>query len=205
MLINTATFVKSYDHVKNCPNTPMPEYCFIGRSNVGKSSLINMLAGQNYLAKTSATPGKTRLINLFMINSAWYLADLPGYGFAKGSQTMRGELVDIINDYLTTRTNLACTFLLIDSRHEPQAIDIDFMEWLGENNIPFVIVFTKTDKLSKTGLQKNIELYKKELLTQWESMPQFFITSSTNKTGKKEILSFIDTTNKEVASFLRTR
>jgi len=195
MKINSAKFVISNTDVNKCPNEPYPEYAFIGRSNVGKSSLINMLTGHKNLAKTSGKPGKTQLINHFLINDNWYLVDLPGYGYAKVSKDKRKTFQKFIKDYFNKRMQLACTFVLIDSRHEPQKIDLEFMEFLGENGIPFCIVFTKTDKLGKTGLEKNLAHYKKVMLESWEEMPTTFLTSSVDSSGKKEILSFIGQVN----------
>ena len=195
MKINTAKFVISNTDVSKCPNQPYPEYAFIGRSNVGKSSLINMLTNHKNLAKTSGKPGKTQLINHFLINDNWYLVDLPGYGYAKVSKDKRRTFQKFIKDYFNKRMQLACTFVLIDSRHEPQKIDLEFMEFLGENGIPFCIVFTKTDKLGKTGLEKNLAHYKKVMLESWEEMPTTFLTSSVDSSGKKEILSFIGQVN----------
>jgi len=195
MKINSAKFVISNTDVGKCPNEPYPEYAFIGRSNVGKSSLINMLTGHKNLAKTSGKPGKTQLINHFLINDNWYLVDLPGYGYAKVSKDKRKTFQKFIKDYFNKRMQLACTFVLIDSRHEPQKIDLEFMEFLGENGIPFCIVFTKTDKLGKTGLEKNLAHYKKVMLESWEEMPTTFLTSSVDSSGKKEILSFIGQVN----------
>jgi GTP-binding protein len=195
MKINSAKFVISNTDVGKCPNEPYPEYAFIGRSNVGKSSLINMLTGHKNLAKTSGKPGKTQLINHFLINDNWYLVDLPGYGYAKVSKDKRKTFQKFIKDYFNKRMQLACTFVLIDSRHEPQKIDLEFMEFLGENGIPFCIVFTKTDKLGKTGLEKNLAHYKKVMLKNWEEMPTTFLTSSVDSSGKKEILSFIGQVN----------
>jgi GTP-binding protein len=195
MKINSAKFVISNTDVGKCPNEPYPEYAFIGRSNVGKSSLINMLTGHKSLAKTSGKPGKTQLINHFLINDNWYLVDLPGYGYAKVSKDKRKTFQKFIKDYFNKRMQLACTFVLIDSRHEPQKIDLEFMEFLGENGIPFCIVFTKTDKLGKTGLEKNLAHYKKVMLESWEEMPTTFLTSSVDSSGKKEILSFIGQVN----------
>lgn len=195
MKINSAKFVISNTDVSKCPNTPFPEYAFIGRSNVGKSSLINMLTGQKNLAKTSGKPGKTQLINHFLINENWHLVDLPGYGYAKVSKDKRKTFQKFIKDYFNKRMQLACSFVLIDSRHEPQKIDLEFMELLGENGIPFCIVFTKTDKLSKTVLEKNLAHYQKVMLESWEEMPTTFLTSSVNNEGKKEILSFIQKVN----------
>ena len=195
MKINSAKFVISNTDVGKCPNEPYPEYAFIGRSNVGKSSLINMLTGHKNLAKTSGKPGKTQLINHFLINDNWYLVDLPGYGYAKVSKDKRKTFQKFIKDYFNKRMQLACTFVLIDSRHEPQKIDLEFMEFLGENGIPFCIVFTKTDKLGNTGLEKNLAHYKKVMLESWEEMPTTFLTSSVDSSGKKEILSFIGQVN----------
>ena len=195
MTIKTAEFVISNTDYKRCPSPQMAEYAFIGRSNVGKSSLINALVNNKNLAKTSARPGKTQLINHFLINKTWYLVDLPGYGFAKISKTKRAEFHDMISEYLLNRTNLMCLFVLIDSRHNPQAIDQEFIQWLAENEIPFVLVFTKTDKLGKTVLLKNIEEYKLELLKQWEELPEIFITSAEKKTGVSEIATYIEQLN----------
>lgn len=195
MTIKTAEFVISNTDYKRCPSPQMAEYAFIGRSNVGKSSLINALVNNKNLAKTSARPGKTQLINHFLINKTWYLVDLPGYGFAKISKTKRAEFHDMISEYLLNRTNLMCLFVLIDSRHNPQAIDQEFIQWLAENEIPFVLVFTKGDKLGKTVLLKNIEEYKLELLKQWEELPKIFITSAEKKTGLSEIATYIEQLN----------
>ena len=195
MTIKTAEFVISNTDYKRCPSPQMAEYAFIGRSNVGKSSLINALVNNKNLAKTSARPGKTQLINHFLINKTWYLVDLPGYGFAKISKTKRAEFHDMISEYLLNRTNLMCLFVLIDSRHNPQAIDQEFIQWLAENEIPFVLVFTKRDKLGKTVLLKNIEEYKLELLKQWEELPKIFITSAEKKTGLSEITTYIEQLN----------
>ena len=195
MTIKTAEFVISNTDYKRCPSPQMAEYAFIGRSNVGKSSLINALVNNKNLAKTSARPGKTQLINHFLINKTWYLVDLPGYGFAKISKEKRAEFHDMISEYLLNRTNLMCLFVLIDSRHNPQAIDQEFIQWLAENEIPFVLVFTKTDKLGKTVLFKNIEEYKLELLKQWEELPKIFITSAEKKTGLSEIATYIEQLN----------
>ncbi len=196
MEIKTAKFIISNTEVKKCPQPEMPEYAFIGRSNVGKSSLINMLTGRKHLAKISSKPGKTQLINHFLINENWYLVDLPGYGYAKVPIQAKNKWLSFIQEYILTRRNLMCTFVLIDSRHAPQKIDEEFMENLGRNGIPFVIVFTKTDKISARKLEENIKVYKEKMLQTWESMPQYFITSSFKKIGKKEILDFIGDTNK---------
>lgn len=195
MKINSAKFVISNTDVRKCPKEPFPEYAFIGRSNVGKSSLINMLTGNKNLAKTSGKPGKTQLINHFLINENWFLVDLPGYGYAKVSKDKRKTFQKFIKDYFNKRMQLACSFVLIDARHEPQKIDLEFMEYLGENGIPFCIVFTKSDKLGRTGLEKNIAHYKKVMLENWEEMPTHFVTSSVNSSGKKEILDFIENVN----------
>lgn len=195
MKIKTAEFVISNTDYKTCPAPKMAEYAFIGRSNVGKSSLINALVNQKNLAKTSGKPGKTQLINHFIINKEWYLVDLPGFGYAKISKTKRAEFHDMISKYLLNRTNLMCLFVLIDSRHRPQDIDKEFMQWLSEQRIPFVMAFTKTDKLGKVVLAKNISTYKIEMLKVWEELPQIFITSAEKKTGTKEICDFIEQLN----------
>lgn len=192
MLIKSAEYTISSARVDQCPAGELPEFAFIGRSNVGKSSLINMLTGREHLAKTSATPGKTILINHFLINQNWYLVDLPGYGYAKRGQKQRDELQRMITGYILRREQMMNLFLLIDSRHEPQRIDLEFIEWLGENGIPFSIVFTKADKLSKGKLAGNIKHYLSELSKQWEELPPHFITSSETKQGKDEVLSYIE-------------
>ncbi len=195
MKINLAEFVISNTDVSKCPQDRLPEYAFIGRSNVGKSSLINALTDQKDLAKTSAKPGKTQLINHFLINKNWFLVDLPGYGYAKVSREKRDTFQKFITDYFLKREQLLCTFVLIDSRLEPQKIDLEFLNFLGYNEIPFCIVFTKSDKLGSTTLQKNIKLYESKLLEQWETMPTCFISSAMTKTGKEEILDFIHKVN----------
>jgi len=195
MIIKTAEFVISNTDYKICPVPKIAEYAFIGRSNVGKSSLINALVNQKNLAKTSGKPGKTQLINHFIINKEWYLVDLPGFGYAKISKTKRAEFHDMISKYLINRTNLMCLFVLIDSRHKLQDIDNEFMQWLSEKEIPFVMVFTKTDKLGKVVLAKNIGAYKVEMLKVWGELPRIFITSSKKKTGTKEICDFIEQLN----------
>lgn len=200
MEIKSAEFIISNAVVSKCPDTTQPEYAFIGRSNVGKSSLINMLTGRNKLAKTSATPGKTMLINHFLINNEWYLVDLPGYGYAKRSKKEKDKLEVMISSYILKREQMINLFLLIDCRHEPQKIDLEFMEWLGENGVPFSIVFTKADKLGGGKLKQNISHYLKELKKQWEELPPYFITSSENKTGRLEILDYIEQINKEVST-----
>lgn len=191
-------FIKSAPKWSDCPEPGLPEYAFIGRSNVGKSSLINMLAERKDLAKTSGTPGKTQLINIFQMQQSWYLADLPGYGYARVSKTKRGQFQKMITNYLTNRPNLVNTFVLIDCRIPPQKIDLTFMEWLGENHIPFSIVFTKIDKISSTAMQKALMAYKKEMLKTWESMPQTFITSATGKIGRAELLNYITALNEQL-------
>lgn len=196
MKIETAEFVMSNTDIEKCPAPDKPEYAFIGRSNVGKSSLINMLCERNKLAKTSATPGKTQLINHFLINDEWYIVDLPGYGYAKVSKKLREKWDGFIKKYLFSRSNLIYTFVLIDSRHKAQKVDLDFMEMLGIKGIPFVIVFTKVDKLSSSALNKNITAYKKELLKSWEELPLMMYTSSTTKAGRDEILNLIEVWNK---------
>ena len=190
--------MKSSPEVGQCPSSGLPEYAFTGRSNVGKSSLINMLAGNRKLAKTSSTPGKTRLINHFLINTEWYLADLPGYGYARASQKMRRDLGRLVGRYIKTRKNLVSLFLLIDSRHKPLAADISFIHFLGENRVPFVLVFTKCDKLSANLLERNLDIYFNRLRKTWEKLPPHFCTSAKNQTGRDEILDFIDKTNAEV-------
>ena len=239
MEIKNATYIKSSALISQCPEHHCPEYAFIGRSNVGKSSLINMLTGNKKLAKTSATPGKTLLINHFEIRSStskasaistsaskasasstsgtkpsassvsgsspagknglWYLVDLPGYGFAKRSKTERTKLENMISGYILQRENLTNLFVLIDSRHEPQQIDIEFMNWLGESSIPFSIVFTKADKLSRQALQKNIDAYLARIAEEWDPLPPHFITSSETRQGRDELLSYIEEINNEIA------
>jgi len=195
MKIKSAEFVISNTDVSLCPKDELPEYAFIGRSNVGKSSLINMLTNFKSLAKTSGKPGKTQLINHFIINQEWFLVDLPGYGYASVSKNKRRTFQKFIKDYFDQRMQLACTFVLVDSRHAPQKIDLDFMEFLGTSGIAFCIIFTKADKLNKSTLPKNVAAYKKELLTYWEELPPYFISSSTDKTGRDEILDFIQNVN----------
>ena len=194
MLVRKAEFVKSSPSLKDCPKTDMPEYAFIGRSNVGKSSLINMLCAHGNLAKISATPGKTRLINHFLINESWYLVDLPGYGYAKVSRNMRERFDKNLFHYLAKRENLYCVFVLIDSRIPPQANDISFLNRLGELQTPFSIVFTKTDKTTQKQLNENIKSFKNEVLKTWERLPSCFYTSSVTKQGKDDILDFIENT-----------
>jgi GTP-binding protein len=194
--IKNAEFVISSPDVEKCPAANFPEYAFVGRSNVGKSSLINMLTGNSGLAKTSSRPGKTQLINHFLINKSWYLADLPGFGFAKASKKMIADWHLMIKNYLLKRENLMCVLLLVDSRHDQQKVDKELMEFFAMNGIPFVIVFTKADKLSQPQLQRNIAVYKKTLLKEWENLPQMFVTSSEKNNGKEELIAFIEETNK---------
>lgn len=189
--IKTARFVISNSNIEKCPTDNKPEYAFIGRSNVGKSSLINMLTKHNKLAMTSAMPGKTLLINHFIVNNEWYLVDLPGYGYAKRSKSQTATLENIISSYVLDRKQMTLLFVLIDSRHEPQKIDLEFFEWLGENGVPFAIVFTKADKLKKTQLASNIKSYKERLLEQWEELPPVFVTSSETAMGREELLKYI--------------
>jgi len=198
MEILSAEFVVSNTDYKQGPKTLLPEYAFIGRSNVGKSSLINMLTGHKKLAKTSGTPGKTQLINHFLINKAWYIVDLPGYGYAKVSKSQRKKFQQFITDFLTKREQLISIFVLLDARLPPQQIDIDFMNWCGEKKLPFAIVFTKIDKISSSVLNKNMQVYKKELLRYWEDIPPVFTTSSEAKLGREKILHYIGTINKQV-------
>ncbi|MDE5809708.1 MAG: ribosome biogenesis GTP-binding protein YihA/YsxC [Muribaculaceae bacterium] len=196
MIVNTARFVISNSDVAKCPTDNLHEYAFIGRSNVGKSSLINMLTNRKDLAKTSATPGKTLLINHFLVNDSWYIVDLPGYGFARRNKEGRAEISRIIKSYILNRKQMTNLFLLIDSRHSPQKIDLEFMEWLGENEVPFSIVFTKLDKLTSSAAKKAIENYLSVLLEQWEALPPIFKTSSEDKRGRDELLSYIEEMNK---------
>ncbi len=196
MKIHSADFIISNTDVSKCPKEQLPEYAFIGRSNVGKSSLINMLTNKSKLAKTSGKPGKTQLINHFKINKNWFLVDLPGYGYAKVSKSKRQSFQEFIKDYFLKREQLVCTFVLVDSRHEPQKIDMEFMEFLGENGIPFCIVFTKSDKLKLSELNRNIQNYVKKMTsTIWEEMPPYFITSAVSSNGKEKLLSYIDEIN----------
>lgn len=195
MIIKTAKFVVSSPDYKRCPQDGKPEYAFIGRSNVGKSSLINMLTNRKGLAMTSSTPGKTMLINHFLINDEWYLVDLPGYGYARRGKENREQLLVLIESYILNRESLTSLFVLIDCRHEPQKIDLEFMEWLGENGVPFSIVFTKVDKLGSVRLSMNIEAYKEKLFEVWEELPPLFVTSSEKKQGREELLDYIDTIN----------
>ncbi|MGK0413983.1 MAG: GTP-binding protein [Polaribacter sp.] len=199
MKIKSAEFVMSNSNVINAPKERIPEYAFIGRSNVGKSSLINMLMERKDLAKISGKPGKTQLINHFKINEDWFLVDLPGYGYAQISKKKRTIFQHFIENYFKEREQLVCTFVLIDSRHDPQKIDLEFMRFLGENQIPFCLVFTKADKLGSSKLNKQITSYKKKLLDTWETLPMTFLTSSSTGLGRKEFLDFIDGVNQDVA------
>ena len=199
MEIKSADFVISNTDVKKCPQGSLPEYAFIGRSNVGKSSLINMLTAKKGLAMTSQKPGKTLLINHFLINKEWYLVDLPGYGFAQRGKEGRENIKRIIEDYILDREQLTCLFVLLDSRHEPQKIDLEFMEWLGENGVPFAIIFTKIDKLSKSKLNENMDAYHKRLAESWEELPPIFLSSSEKKEGRNEVLDYIETINQSLS------
>ncbi len=198
MEIRDAKFVISNTDISKCPEGNLPEYAFIGRSNVGKSSLINMLTRQKGLAMTSSMPGKTILVNHFIINDEWYIVDLPGYGYAQRGKSGRESIRKIIESYILGREQMTALFLLIDSRHSPQKIDLDFMEWLGENGVPFCIVFTKLDKLNSKQKKYNIQAYKDKLAEVWEELPPIFITSSENKIGRMEILNWIEEVNKSI-------
>lgn len=205
MKINTAEFVISNSDVSKCPTERLPEYAFIGRSNVGKSSLINMLTNNKNLAKTSGKPGKTQLINHFKINLNWFLVDLPGYGYAKVSKKTKEVFQEFITDYFETREQLVCAFVLIDVRHEAQKIDLEFITYLGETEVPFCIVFTKADKISKGKAEANIAAYEKELFkNNWEEMPPYFLTSATEGSGKDAVLAYIEEVNTEVFKDLNT-
>ena len=195
-MIKTALFISSVVDQDKLPKPLKPEYAFIGRSNVGKSSLINMLTNLRKLAKVSNTPGKTRTINHFLIDDNWYLVDLPGFGYAKTSKTERSKWTGFTYEYLKTRDSLLCICVLIDIRLEPQKIDLDFMEWMGNEELPFAMIFTKADKLGKTVIQKNVAAYEKKMLETWEVMPPYIITSSETKQGKEELVKFIEKTNK---------
>ena len=192
MIIKSAEFIKSSTKLSQCPEPDLPEYAFLGRSNVGKSSLINMLAGRSKLAKTSSTPGKTQTINHFLINKEWYIADLPGYGYAKVSKTMRDDWKKMIDSYVLNRKNLMTLFLLIDSRHDPIESDIEFMNYLGLKYVPFARVFTKADKVKKLGLEKIVENHNTRLLDSWEELPTLIITSAEDKRGRDELLDYIE-------------
>ena len=194
MTIKDARFIKSSTGLKGCPRDDLPEYAFIGRSNVGKSSLINMLTNRNKLAKTSSTPGKTQLINHFLINKVWYLVDLPGYGYARMPVAEREKMMKMIREYVLKRQNLVCLFLLIDARLEMQKTDRQFLQFLGSNRVPFALVFTKTDKITPNQVRANVDQYKKTLLESWESLPPVFLTSALQKKGREEVLEFIQET-----------
>lgn len=198
MQIKSAEFIMSNTEVSKCPQDGRPEYAFIGRSNVGKSSLINMLTGKKGLALTSSTPGKTQLINHFLIDNSWYLVDLPGYGYAQRGKKGRENIERIIDDYIMNRMEMTCIFVLLDCRHEPQKIDLEFLSFLGENGIPFAIIFTKADKISVSKLNENISAYKASLLEEWEELPPIFQSSSQRKAGKEEILDYIEGINKSL-------
>ncbi|MCX2680439.1 ribosome biogenesis GTP-binding protein YihA/YsxC [Galbibacter sp. EGI 63066] len=199
MQIKSATFVISNSDVKKCPNEPIPEYAFIGRSNVGKSSLINMLTERKHLAKTSGKPGKTQLINHFKINERWYLVDLPGYGYAKVSKKLKNTFQKFITQYFEHRQQLVSAFVLIDIRHEPQKIDMEFMQWLGENQIPFSIIFTKVDKLKPKAIERQVQQYLEVMTAEiWEEAPNCFVTSSSTGLGREEVLNYIDQINQEI-------
>lgn len=196
MLINSARFVISNSKVSKCPQEERHEYAFIGRSNVGKSSLINMLTGRKSLAMTSATPGKTMLINHFLVNDSWYIVDLPGYGYARRGKDSRDALRTMIEGYILNREQMTNLFVLVDSRHEPQKIDLEFFEWLGENGVPFSIVFTKADKLGCEAVKRNVASYCRKLLESWEELPPVFVTSSESKRGREELLDYIEQLNR---------
>ena len=198
MEITSAKFVISNSRADKCPEGNLPEYAFIGRSNVGKSSLINMLTNHSKLAMTSSTPGKTLLINHFLINNAWYLVDLPGYGYAQRGKKVMEQIKNLIQHYVLERMQMTCLFVLIDSRLEPQKIDLEFIEWLGENGIPFALVFTKSDKQSAGKTKQNVERFLDTLKEQWEELPPYFITSAEKKTGRNEVLDYIDSINKSL-------
>jgi GTP-binding protein len=202
MIIRSANFLKSSPSIDLCPPPNLPEYAFIGRSNVGKSSLINMITGIKTLAKVSGTPGKTQLINHFEINGSWYLVDLPGYGYAKVAKSRRAIFSEMISKYISNRENLHCLFVLIDSRLEPQKIDVEFIDWLGNQQIPFALVFTKSDKLSSSALHSSLSKYQKQLHQSWDELPQIFISSAVTRLGKDEILNYISDINKSIASHL---
>lgn len=200
MEIRSAQFVISNSRIDKCPAHDRPEYAFIGRSNVGKSSLINMLTAHKGLAMTSSTPGKTLLINHFLVNDDWYLVDLPGYGYAQRGNSQREQLKHMIEDYVLERQQLTSLFVLIDSRLEPQKIDLEFIEWLGENEVPFGIIFTKADKMGRGGLTENVKRFLDRLAEQWEELPPHFVTSSKDRTGRDAVLEYIDTVNKSLKS-----
>ncbi len=198
MKIKSAEFIISNSDVSKCPKEKFPEYAFIGRSNVGKSSLINMLMQKKSLAKTSGRPGKTQLINHFLINKNWFLVDLPGYGYARVSKSSKRVFQKFITDYFAKREQLLLAFVLIDCRHEPQKVDLEFMQWMGENQIPFSIIFTKADKLKPNALLRNIEDYSQKMLETWEEMPKHFVTSSSHSTGREDLLKYIGVVNDQM-------
>jgi len=200
MKIKSAEFIMSNSDVAKCPKDKFPEYAFIGRSNVGKSSLINMLMQRKNLAKTSGRPGKTQLINHFIINKNWYLVDLPGYGYARVSKSSKKVFQKFITHYFNKREQLILAFVLIDCRHEPQKVDLEFMQWMGENQIPFCIAFTKADKLKPKGLERNIKAFTQKMLETWEEMPKYFVTSSSNSTGRDELLGYISEVNTQMST-----
>jgi len=200
MLIKSAEFIMSNNDVAKCPKDRLPEYAFIGRSNVGKSSLINMLMQRKNLAKTSGRPGKTQLINHFLINKNWYLVDLPGYGYARVSKSSKKIFQQFITNYFKKREQMVLAFVLVDCRLEAQPIDLEFMQWMGENQVPFSIIFTKSDKLKPNALLRNIEVYKQKLLESWEEIPQHFVTSASNNDGREELLGYIGQINSQIAA-----
>ncbi|MCX6258407.1 MAG: ribosome biogenesis GTP-binding protein YihA/YsxC [Bacteroidia bacterium] len=202
MVIKQVTFIKSAPGLAGCPPETLPEYAFVGRSNVGKSSLINMLTDRKMLARISSTPGKTSLINYFLVDESWYMVDLPGYGYAKLSHTRREAISKMLDEYILGRMNLTCLFVLVDCRLEPQKADIDFIYRIGEQEVPFAIIFTKTDKISSRELTRNMGNFEKEMNKTWESLPKFFISSAKEKKGKDEILGFIEKTNKKISKKL---
>jgi len=198
MQIKSAEFVMSNSEVAKCPKDRLPEYAFIGRSNVGKSSLINMLMLRKSLAKTSGRPGKTQLINHFLINKNWYLVDLPGYGYARVSKSSKKVFQKFITNYFEKREQMVLAFVLVDCRHEPQPIDLEFMQWMGESGIPFNLIFTKADKLKPKALERNIAVYAEKMMETWEEMPPYFITSASDSTGRDEVLKYIDELNNSI-------
>ncbi|PLX20708.1 MAG: YihA family ribosome biogenesis GTP-binding protein [Salinivirgaceae bacterium] len=199
-MIKEATFVMSNEDYRKCPDHKLPEYAFIGRSNVGKSSLINMLTNKKKLAKTSTNPGKTLLINHFLIDQSWYLVDLPGYGYAKIAKSKRSKLKSIIESYISKRTHLTQLFILLDIRHKPMDIDIEFINWCGQNNIPLGLIFTKADKLKPSELEANLEAFKEYLLKYWDELPSLFVTSAMNTLGRDDFLAYIEQTNADIKS-----
>tara|TARA_R100000655_G_scaffold45646_1_gene82440 strand:+ start:231 stop:842 length:612 start_codon:yes stop_codon:yes gene_type:complete len=198
MQIKSAEFLMSNSEVAKCPKDRLPEYAFIGRSNVGKSSLINMLMQRKSLAKTSGRPGKTQLINHFLVNKNWYLVDLPGYGYARVSKSSKKVFQKFITNYFEKREQMVLAFVLVDCRHEPQPIDLEFMQWMGESGIPFNIIFTKADKLKPKALERNIAAYTEKILETWEEMPHYFVTSASDSTGREEVLNYIDELNNSI-------